>query len=73
MNERKLIIDNSYIVSHNLPFSIYYKAHINVEVVYSIKAVQYLNKYIMKGLDKTMITINGANSDHLQIRDQIES
>ena len=40
--------DNSWVVPYNPLLSLRYKAHINVEVVHSAKAVKYLYKYFTK-------------------------
>ena len=48
------IVDNSFVVPYNPFLSLHYKAHINVEVVYSVQAVKYLYKYITKGHDRIM-------------------
>ena len=55
-------IDNRYIVPYNPNLLKKYKAHINVEICCSIKAIKYLYKYIYKGHDKACYTfkINGV-------------
>ena len=45
-------MDNSFAVPYNPLLSLWYKAHINVEVVYSVQAVKYLHKFITKGQDR---------------------
>ena len=50
-------VDNSWVVPY-IPFlSLRYNAHINVEIVYSIKCVKYLYKYITKGQGRVIMDI----------------
>jgi hypothetical protein len=50
-------IDNRDVVPYNACFSKRYQAHINVEVVASIKAVKYLYKYTYKGHDRAQVEL----------------
>ena len=50
-------MDNSFVVPYNPFLSLRYKAHINVEVVYSVQAVKYLYKYITKGQDRIIMSV----------------
>ncbi|XP_034936543.1 uncharacterized protein [Chelonus insularis] len=54
---------NEHVVPYNKVLSKRFNSHINVEIVSSIKSVKYLYKYVYKGHDKAMITINGNISD----------
>ena len=54
----EFVVDNRWVVPHNMWLSKKYNAHINVEVCSSIKAVKYLYKYVYKGHDKVMIELN---------------
>jgi len=45
------IIDNRCVVPYSLNLCHSYKAHINVEVCGSVRAVKYIHKYIYKGGD----------------------
>jgi len=59
------IIENQRVVPYSPYFSLRYKAHINVEVGGSVKAVKYIHKYIYKGGDRaTAIVV----SDHDEIK-----
>ena len=44
-------LDNRWVVPYNRLLSLMFNAHINVEVVTSIRCVKYLYKYIYKGPD----------------------
>ncbi|KAG3019640.1 hypothetical protein PC120_g9774 [Phytophthora cactorum] len=48
---------NQGVVPHNPYFSQKYNCHINVEVCTGITAVKYLYKYVYKGSDKAVVTI----------------
>ena len=57
VGEAATIIDNSWISSYSPYLSLKYNCHINVEICASISAVKYLHKYIFKGHDMTMISL----------------
>ena len=58
------VIDNQRVVHYSPYFSLRYKAHVNVEVCGSVKAVKYIHNYIYMGGDRaTAIMI----SDHDEI------
>ncbi|XP_072013683.1 uncharacterized protein [Amphiura filiformis] len=64
-------VDNRFIVPYNPLLSLKYNAHINVEVVHSVKAVKYLYKYITKGSDRVMVRL--ANGEEVNItNDEVE-
>ena len=44
-NEKEVIIDNRNVIPYNLYLLKKYNCHINFEVVDSIKAIKYINKY----------------------------
>ena len=52
-------IDNSWIVPYNPYLTLKYNSHINVEVCVSALAAKYLFKYVTKGVDRTMVRIEG--------------
>ena len=54
-------VDNSWVVPYNPFLSLRYKAHINVEVVYSTKCVKYLYKYLTKGQDRIVMELDANN------------
>lgn len=47
--DKEVKLNNRSIVFYNLYLFRKYRAHINVEIYSSIKAVKYINKYIYKG------------------------
>ncbi|XP_034945108.1 uncharacterized protein, partial [Chelonus insularis] len=57
---------NEHVVPYNRILSKRFNSHINVEIISSIKSVKYLYKYVYKGHDEALITINGnvSNSDN---------
>ncbi|XP_072025233.1 uncharacterized protein [Amphiura filiformis] len=64
-------VDNRFIVPYNPFLSLKFNAHINVEVVHSVKAVKYLYKYITKGCDRVMVRL--SNGEEIDItNDEIE-
>ena len=51
------IMDNRDVVGYNPGLSKKYRAHINIEVVSTIKAVKYLYKYCYKGHDRATLEV----------------
>ena len=58
---KEYIIDNSWIVPYNPLLSKTLKAHVNVEVCSSIKAVKYVIKYVNKGSDMAVYGVQATN------------
>ena len=54
------IYTNQQVVPYNLYLSLRYQAHINVEVCASVKAIEYIDKYIYKGSDRTILQLQAA-------------
>ena len=59
------VIDNRRVVPYSPYLSLRYKAHINVEVCGSVKAVKYIHKYIYKGGDRATVVLD---SEHDEIK-----
>jgi len=59
------VIDNQRVVPYSPYFSLRYKAHINVEVCGSVKAVMYIHKYIYEGGDHATAIVE---SEHDEIK-----
>lgn len=68
-------VDNQWVVPYNAYLLMRYKAHINVEICNSIKAVKYLHKYIYKGGAKatTRIALVRENGDEDEISNYSEN
>jgi hypothetical protein len=49
----RVTVDNRWVVPYNPYLTRRYKAHINVEICSSIKAIKYLYKYVYKGKDRS--------------------
>lgn len=72
------VVDNRYVVPYSPKLLKMFNCHINVEVVSSIRAVKYLYKYIYKGHDAAIISMQGNASDvtemiHDEISEHIET
>ena len=52
---KNVILDNRWVVPHNLKLVTKYAAHINVEICCSVILVKYLYDYVYKGGDKASI------------------
>ncbi|XP_048622775.1 uncharacterized protein LOC106427373 [Brassica napus] len=61
LRKNGVIIDNTFVVPHNIKLLKKYKAHINVEWCNRTSAVKYLFKYITKGVDRTSAIIEKGN------------
>lgn len=68
-NHRGDRFDNTHIVPYNLTLATEFDCHINVEICSSIKAIKYIYKYILKGINniffKTRLKINLINKQVL--------
>ena len=51
-------IDNRWIVPHSPYLLLKYRCHLNVEVCFSLRGVKYLYKYLYKGGDRAMVTLD---------------
>src|SRR5436305_4861474 len=58
-------LNNRWIVSYNPYLCQKYDCHINVEVCSSICSVKYLYKYVYKGSDHVIISIENSNDDEI--------
>ncbi|CDY26049.1 BnaC06g05750D [Brassica napus] len=56
------ILDNIFVVPHNIDLLKKYEAHINVEWCNRTSAVKYLFKYITKGVDRATTVIEKGNT-----------
>ena len=52
-----MVLDNRWVVPYNPYLARKYRAHINVHVCTSIRAVKYLYKYIHKGHDRAAVEV----------------
>ena len=50
-------VDNRWVVPYNKRLSHYFRAHINVEICSSVRAIKYIYKYIYKGSDRARIAL----------------
>lgn len=67
---------NGWIVPHNIYLCTKYDAHINIEVCTSISAVKYIYKYVYKGHDRAIVSLNNAQPSTPSItvqRDEIST
>jgi len=60
---QQIIIDNRYVVSYNPYLTWRYKAHVNVEICGSIRAVKYIHKYIYKGGDQATVHLKSEKDE----------
>ena len=59
----RAIIDNCRVVPYSLYLSLPYKAHINVEVCVSVKAVKYIHKYIYQGGARATVMLDSEQDE----------
>ncbi|OMO49907.1 DNA helicase PIF1, ATP-dependent [Corchorus olitorius] len=52
-----VVLDNRFVVPHNVDLLVQFQAHINVEVCNQSRAIKYLFKYINKGPDRSRVVI----------------
>ena len=56
--DRNRVIDNRWIVPHSPYLLLKYRCHLNVEICFSLKGVKYLYKYLYKGGDRAMVSLD---------------
>ena len=67
-NKREYNVDNKWVVPYSPFLSLKYGAHINVEIVNSVKAIKYMYKYISKGHNKVTFTVEGEKDKNRQFK-----
>ena len=72
-NNTQYNVDNKWVLPYNPFLSLKYSAHINVEIVNSVEAFKYLNKYITKGHDKVTFTVEGEEGQEQAVHDEIKT
>ena len=73
INDKEIVIDNSWVVPYSPMLSLKYDCHINVEIVHTVAAVKYLYKYITKGNDRIIMQFDAdGQPKEVVIRDEIE-
>ena len=65
-------IDNCWVSPYSPWLTSKYNCHINVEICPSISAVKYLFKYVYKGHDMTMFTLQRVNQNNNNIPEEID-
>ena len=61
--DQQITIDNRYVVPYNPYLTWRYKAHVNVEICGSIRAVKYIHKYIYKGGDQATVHLESEKHE----------
>jgi hypothetical protein len=61
LNRRETVtVSNKWVVPHNPYLCKKYKAHINVEICGTIRAIRYIHKYVYKGSDRATIELDAS-------------
>ena len=60
-------VDNRYVVPYNPFLCLLLNAHINVEYCASLKCIQYLFKYQLKGTDQATISIENVDVNNNEV------
>ena len=71
LEHNNTLIDNRWIVPYNPYLSLLFDAHINVEVCVSVSSTKYLYKYVHKGGDRSMMSIQNENNNPANQIDEI--
>ena len=66
-------VGNRWVVPYTPFLLVRYQAHINVEMVYSMDAVKYLYKYICKGSDMVIFTVQNSSGQEVTVEDAVET
>lgn len=73
------MLDNRWVVPHNVYLCTKYDAHTNVEICSSILSIKYVYKYVYKGHDRAAVAVsttsnnNNAQEDADEIRQYLDS
>jgi hypothetical protein len=59
--QERFTVGNEWVVPYNPYLSRKYKAHINVEVCGTIRAIRYIHKYIYKGSDRATMELDSMD------------
>ncbi|XP_046686618.1 uncharacterized protein LOC124372283 [Homalodisca vitripennis] len=62
-NGVRVDIDNRWVVPYSPLLCKTYKAHINVELCSSVKSIKYICKYVHKGSDKAIFSVQNVNDN----------
>lgn len=63
VNNKDVVVDNSWIVPYSPLLSKTFKAHCNVEYCNSVKSIKYICKYVTKGSDMAVFGAPDANDE----------
>lgn len=58
------LYDNRWVIPYNPYLTRLLKAHINVEICSTVRAIKYIHKYIYKGRDK--VTLEVKETDEIK-------
>jgi hypothetical protein len=61
--KRRITIDNRWIVPYNSYLCQKYDCHINVKICSSARSVKYLYKYVYKGHDRVIVSIENLQDE----------
>lgn len=62
-NDDGIDIDNRWVVPYSPLLSKTYKAHINIEYCNSVKSIKYICKYVNKGSDMAVFSVQNVNEN----------
>lgn len=63
ISENEIEIDNRWMILYLSLLSKTYKAHINVEFCNSVKSIKYIWKYVYKGRDMAVFSVQNINEN----------
>ncbi|XP_039282934.1 uncharacterized protein LOC120351055 [Nilaparvata lugens] len=69
MRNGDIDVDNRWVVPYSPLLSKTYQAHINVEYCNSVKSIKYICKYVNKGSDMAVFSVQSDNCDNNAVRD----
>lgn len=62
VSKNGVLLDNGFVVPHNIDLVVKYDCHINVEKTNRDKCIKYLCKYMHKGTDRSTVSVEGRNT-----------
>ncbi|KAI8420000.1 hypothetical protein MSG28_008600, partial [Choristoneura fumiferana] len=67
---QEVVVDNSWVVPYSPLLSKMFNAHINMEFCNSVQAIKYICKYINKGSDQAIFSVQQQGNPNIAPRDE---
>ncbi|KAI8419999.1 hypothetical protein MSG28_008599 [Choristoneura fumiferana] len=69
---QEVVVDNSWVVPYSPLLSKMFNAHINMEFCNSVQTIKYICKYINKGSDQAIFSVQQQGNPNIAPRDEVQ-